>query len=162
MGSSSRAHLAYGYDLGTAEDFKAAERGEYGSPKLPWLPVDEDGDSDYSEFGEEIEKRLLASVGFTETNWRAEGYHDRKRIAEDRIGVELDFSGHSDYAGWVLIAKGSERDVEWSDAMTLDPAELAALPAHHGWPDQLAAALSALGITPTQTAASWLVYPSYG
>lgn len=163
MGMSARAHLAYGYDLGSGEDFKAAERGEYGSPQLPWLPVDEDGYTDYSDLGEKVEERLLASVGFTE-EWGTgvEGYFDRKRDAEKRVGVELDFSGHHDYAGWVLIAKESERSVEWAEAMVLDLDELEGRPTREGWDTKLRDALAALDITPTQVRAKWLVYPTYG
>lgn len=162
MGMSASAHLAYGYDLGSGEDFKAAERDEYGGPKLPWLPVDEDGDSDIEDFGEAVEKRLLASVGFTEDNWRVDGYRERKEAAEKRVGVELAYSGHSDYAGWLLIAKWSERSVEWSEAMVADLDEMTNRPSYEGWDTKLADALAALGITPTQAGPKWLVYPSYG
>jgi hypothetical protein len=162
MGMDPEAHLAYGYDLGTGEDFKAAERGEYGAPELPWLPADEDGDSDFSEFGDEVEKRLLASVGFTETNWRAEGYYDRKKEAEKRVGVEIAYSGAPDYAGWILVAQGSERSVEWSETMPVDLDELTNRPSYEGWDTKLADALTALGITPTQDGPKWLVFPSYG
>ena len=168
MGMVASAHLAYGYDLGFGEDFKAAERGEYGEPKLPWLPVDEDGDSVYSDFGGEVEKRLLASVGFTEEWMQDESDEERKgrwarhREAEKRIGVELDSSGHHDNPGWVLIAKDSDRNVEWSEAMTVDLDELTNRPGYEGWDTKLADALAALGITPTQDGPKWLVYPSYG
>jgi len=159
---SAYAHLAYGYDLGSGEDFKAAERGEYGSPKLPWLPVDEDGDSEYDDFGVAVENRLLASAGFTETDWQAEGHFARKRDAEKRVGVQLTYSGHSDYAGWVLIAKESERSVEWDEAMVVDLGELTNRPSYEGWDIKLADALTALAITPTQDGPKWLVFPSYG
>jgi hypothetical protein len=159
---SASAHLAYGYDLGSGEDFKAAERGEYGDPKLPWLPTDEDGDCVYSNFGEEVENRLLASVGFTEADWRADGHFERKRDAEKRVGVELDYSGHSDYSGWLLIAKESERSVEWAESMAVDLSELTNRPSYEGWDTKLADALAALGITPAQAGPKWLVYPSYG
>lgn len=162
MGMSADAHLAYGYDLGTGEDFKAAERGEYGSPNMSWLPVDEDGDSEYADFGEKVEERLLASVGFTEEWTLNSGYHDRLDEARKRIGVELRYSGHTDYAGWALVATGSERSVEWSEVMTVDLDELTNRPAYEGWDTKLADALTALGITPTQDGPKWLVYPSYG
>jgi hypothetical protein len=167
MGMSAYAHLAYGYDLGTSEDFRAAERGEYGSPKLAWMPVDEDGDSVYEDFGSEVEKRLLASVGFaeewseTETEADRKGRRARKAEAKKRVGVELDFSG-GDYPGWMLIASGSERNVEWDEAMALDLDELTGRPAAERWPEKLTAALEVLGITPIQVRAKWLVYPSYG
>lgn len=164
MGMSADAHLAYGYDLGSGEDFKAAERGEYGEPKLPWL-TDDDEEGEHDDFEDAATKLLLASAGFTE-EWAPEaaegGYYDRKRVAEERHGIDFDYSGHSDYVGWMLIAQGSERSVEWDEAMALDLAELAALPGHHGWDEKLAAALKTLGITPTQDGPKWLVYPSYG
>lgn len=161
MGMSAEATLAYGYDLGTLEDFKAAERDEYGGPNLPWLPEDDDSEG----FASEVEDRLLAAVGFTEewTPGAAErGYYDRKRAAEKASGVDLDYSGHADYSGWVLIAKGSDVSVDWAEVMTLDMAELTNSPAVEGWDAKLVAALTALGITPTQDGPKWLVYPSYG
>lgn len=163
MGMSAEAHLAYGYDLGTGEDFKAAERDEYGAPKLPWLPVDEDGACEHDEFGDEVEKQLFASIGFTE-QWEPskDGYWDRKKAAEQRVGVELTYSGHADYAGWVLIATGSERSVEWSEVMVVEAQELDTRPAQEDWNAKLADALTALGITPTQDGPQWLVFPSYG
>jgi hypothetical protein len=166
---SARAHLAYGYDLGTGEDFRAAERGEYGSPKLPWLNDGEDGEDE--GFGGGVERLLLASTGFVEIPWgqrkgydedARRAYYTAKAEAEKRCGVELDHSGHSDYAGWVLVAKDSERNVEWSDVMTVDLDELTNRPSYEGWDTKLSDALAALGITPTQGGPKWLVYPSYG
>jgi hypothetical protein len=119
MGSSARAHLAYGYDLGGGEDFKAAERGEYGEPKLPWL-TDDDVEGDHDDFGTEVEKLLLASVGFTEEFTPDSDYWIRRKAAEERVGVELAYSGHSDYAGWLLVITDSQQSVEWSEAMELD------------------------------------------
>lgn len=162
MGSSPRAHLAYGYDLGNGEGFKAAERDEFGGPHLPWLPVDEDEDADPADFGEELEKALLASIGFTETDWRAEGYHNRKRTAKQQLGVHLHFSGGEESTGWVLVATGSESSVDWDETMGLDPGELIRRPNRELWDTKLAYALTALGITPTQDGPKWLVYPSYG
>ncbi len=169
MGMTPSAHLAYGYDLGSDEDFRAAERDEYGGPKLPWLP-DEDGEGGYDGFPEGADALLLAATGFVDPPWEEiEGdeekvttYFAEKREAEASHGVELHHSGHSDYSGWVLIAKGSKRSVEWSEAMELDLSELNNSPAYHGWDDKLAAALKVLGVTPTQAGPKWLVYPSYG
>lgn len=162
MGMTARAHLAYGYDLGSSEDFKAAERGEYGEPNLPWL-TDDDDEGEHDDFGTEAEEILLTSAGFTE-EWTpgSDGYFDRKRAAEDRVGVEIHYSGHPDYPGLMLIAKGSQRSVEWSKAMSLDPGEMIRQPNRELWDTKLAAALTALGITPTQDGPKWLVYPTYG
>ena len=162
MGSNAYAHLAYGYHLGSGEDFKAAERGEYGEPKLPWLPVDEDGDTDYSDFAEEVERRLLASVGFTEEWAPGINFHEREKVAKEQIGVELTHSGHVDYPGWLLIASASETSVEWAQVMTLDPAEMIRQSNRELWDTKLAAAVTTLGITPVQHSPKWLVFPSYG
>lgn len=172
MGSNARAHLAYGYDLGTSEDFQAAERGEYGSPKLPWFGAhDEDDETEGEGFGECVERILLAATGFVEIPWELRkdydeaaktAYYNAKHEAEKRHGVELAFSGAYDYAGWVLVARGSERSVEWSEVMVVDLDELANRPGYEGWDTKLADALTALGITPTQDGPKWLVFPSYG
>lgn len=156
MGADPEARMAYGYDLGTVEDFKAAERGEYGSPALPWFDEDdEDG------FEDKAEKLLLTSVGFTET-WSREntGFHAREREAKARLGVEFDRCGTYEYPGWVLIASGSARSVEWAQTMTVNPAEIGA--PRPEWDEKLASALKALGITPTQDGPKWLAYPFYG
>ena len=137
MGSTPRAHLAYGYDLGYIEDFKAAERDEYGGPKLPWF-----GDDEGSwDFGARLES-VLEDAGVQ--------------------GVELEFSGGDDLPGWVLAASGSRRSVAWSEAMELEPAEMIPQSNRGLWNTKLADALAALGITPTQDGPKWLVFPSYG
>jgi hypothetical protein len=135
MGSNPRAHLAYGYDLGSYADFKAAERGEYGSPDLPWLGEDT---ATYG-FSEAVEARLPVPAA-----------------------VEIDFSGAEESVGWMLIVKGSERSVEWDEAMAIDVDQLTNRPARENWDFKLADALTALGITPTQDGPKWLVYPTYG
>jgi hypothetical protein len=159
MGSSAEATLAYGYDLGTLEDFKAAQRSEYGSPDLPWFDEDAEDDED-TDFGSAVEKVLLAAAGFTE-EWSPgkDGYFDRKKAAEEGIGVRLAHSGSHEYPGFILFATGSKRSVEWSDTMALD---LDTLAETHDWDAKLSAALTALGITPTQDGPKWLVFPSYG
>lgn len=156
MGSSAEANLAYGYDLGDDEDFKCAERGEYDGPEVPWLDDDDD------DFVEAAGKRLLESVGFTETDRRADGYYDRKRAAEAALGVEATRSGADGFHGWILIAAGSKRSVEWAETMTLDPGQMLVEPGTKGWDGKLAAALTALGLTPTQNGPRWLVFPFYG
>jgi hypothetical protein len=161
MGMSAEATLAYGYDLGTLEDFKAAERDEYGAPNLPWFNDDEDtGEDEETDFGTAVENLLYTSAGFTEKWSRGnDGYFDRKKAAEERIGVDLDHSGSHEYPGFILFARGSKRSVEWSDTMALD---LDVLAATFDWDTKLASALTALGITPSQDGPKWLVFPSYG
>lgn len=157
MGMNVEATLAYGYDLGSMEDFKATQRGEYGSPELPWFD-EEDEDTGFPDAAEKV---LLASVGFTE-EWAPglEGHFDRKRAAEAQVGVDFDYAGSHDYPGFILCATGSKQSVDWAETLTLDPAELS-LPRPE-WDVKLSAALTALGITPTQDGPRWLVFPFYG
>jgi hypothetical protein len=135
MGSTPRAHLAYGYDLGYIEDFRASERDEYGGPKLPWF----EGDSGSWDFGAQVEAELQ-NAGI--------------------LGVELEFSGGDELPGWVLVADDSKRSVAWSEAMVLNLTQMEHPPGE--WFDRLTAAVDALGITPTQDWPRWLVFPSYG
>lgn len=167
MGMTASAHLAYGYDLGSVEDFKAEKRSEYGSPKLPWFDQEEDeddGSEPAGDFAGLAERVLLDSIGFTEryTEDAGSDYFRREREAKARLGVEVGFSGHPDYPGWILVATGSEKSVDWAETMTLDPFVLERTPIDEGWDGKLEAALAALGITPTQGGPCWLVYPSYG
>lgn len=161
MGADPEARLAYGYNLGTAEDPAVAERGEYGGFTPIWLNTDNE-DNEGAGFVELAEARLLASVGFTETDWQADGYYNRKKAAEAALGVEIQWSGTYEYPGYVLAITASNRSVEWSDVMVLDlngmsdPANLA------DWDAKLAAAVAALGLTPKQDRPRWLVFPFYG
>lgn len=160
MGMNVDATLVYGYDLGSMDDFKATERGEYGSPVLPWLSDDEDAE-DEQGFADAAETVLLASVGFDE-EWTedSDGFYARQRAAQERLGVDFEYSGSHDFAGYILHAVGSKRTASWAETITLDPAEIA-LP-RPDWDAKLTAALTALGITPTQTGPRWLVFPFYG
>ena len=161
MGMNVEATLAYGYDLGAIEDFKAAQRSEYGSPNLPWFNEDTEDDDQVSDVPDAGTKTLLASVGFTE-EWSRDvpGFYDRQRAARERLGVDFDYSGSHDYPGFILYAKGSEQSVDWAEALALDPAEIAA--SRPDWDAKLTAALAVLGITPTQDGPRWLVFPFYG
>lgn len=154
MGSSPRARLVYGYEFGGDEDGWAVEEaGEYGEWNPPWLT--EDGDDLISD----AEKVLLASVGFTETDWEAEGYFDRQRAAEARLGVE--FTAHGgEYSCWALVCH--EVTVEWGEVAQLDLASLMASVGEGGWDAKLAAAVDALGARPKQERPAWLLLAFWG
>lgn len=161
MGQSTNAMLVYGYHLGSGDGGWLVEGvGEYGElPDLPWL--DEDNE-DGGDFQESAERRLLAEIaGFTET-WSSggEGYHQREREAKGRLGVEFDTHCSGDYPMYLLIAKGIT--VYRGSAEALDLAALATEPEMSGWDEKLRAALTALGITPTQERAQWLLCSYWG
>lgn len=89
MGASHSGILVYGYDLGEYWGF------EWDDPKPAWY--DEELD-----WRESAQRALLAAVGFTETDWRADGYHDREHEAKQKLGVE--FVGYSYERSWTFLA----------------------------------------------------------
>lgn len=157
MGQSTNGILAYGYDLGGEEGWKLQGLGEYGElPDLPWLEEDED------DFQSAAERRLLAEIaGFTET-WSNsnDGYFQRKREAKARVGVEFDSYCSGDYPMFLLATKVIT--VYRGDCKHIDMAALAVEPEMNGWDEKLRAALTALGITPTQEQAQWLLVSYWG
>lgn len=152
MGTSTNAILAYGYDLGGDEsEWKVEQAGEYGSlPRLDWF--DPDGDDG---FVTAVEEWLLAAAGFSETDWRADGYFDRKREAEATVGVKFASYCSGDYPMWIIAAKVIT--VHRGDVKTLDLDALAREPAEHCWDEKLDAAMRTLGLTPTQDRPKWLL-----
>lgn len=155
MGMSTDAILAYGYDLGGADGWKINDLGEYGElPTLDWYDPDSDED-----FEEAIERRLLSQLaGFTETDWRIDGYHARKDAALKQLGVQLVSHCSSDYPMWVLATYSK---TAWRGSPVLfEPTELGAIPTD--WDTKLRAALDALGITPTQEHPRWVLCSDWG
>jgi hypothetical protein len=158
MGQSTDALLVYGYHLGGDDGGWLVEgAGEYGElPQLDW----HDSEDDEADFGTDVELRLLASVGFTETDWRADGYHDRERAAKARLGVTLETHCSGSYPGYLLIAKGIT--AHRGDVESIDFAELAAEVQQAGADAKLRAALDALGLTPKQEQPGWLLCSYWG
>lgn len=157
MGESSTGILAYGYYLGGEEDgWKIKNLGKYGEWLPSWLERDEIDDPDDIDIIDECEKRLLVVLGeFTETDWRAEGYYERKRAAEARSGVEIQFCSHHDYPGYILGAGGES--VGDYGLMAVDLPGLADRKIKEGWDDRLRRACEALGIEPEQEQPQWLL-----
>ncbi|MER7213170.1 hypothetical protein ABT340_39420 [Streptosporangium sp. NPDC000239] len=159
MGSAPEATLAYGYALGGADGWDLVEVDEYDGidpAKVTWY--DEDSEDDFMG---QAEKRLLATLlGFTETDWRVDGYFAREREAKSSLGVK--FYGHGYDAGQMYALVTKTITVKWGESKVLDLPTLMAEPAERGWDDKLAAALTALGITPKQERPGWLLCAYYG
>jgi hypothetical protein len=159
MGTSASAKLVYGYDLGGANNgWKVQQADEYGCldvDAIDWVTEDDDFD-----FGGAAEERLLASIGFTDTDWRANGYHVRLSEAKERLGLEIVFYSHHDSSMHALAAHVIEQG--WSEGKVLDLTALAAMPEANGWDAKLAAAIEALGMTPTQAQPGWILVAEYG
>ncbi len=159
MGTSTDAILAYGYNLGGGEDewhIQEAD-GEYGEWTSDWYdPEDEDRD----DFVTAAEQRLLVAAGFTQTDWQADGYFDRKREAEARVGVELDTHCSGEYPLYFIAAhkitarRGYAKDIDF--------AELEAMRIEQDWDSKLTKALQVLGMTPKQERPGWFLVSYWG
>src|SRR5579859_7065510 len=100
MGRSTDAILAYGYDLGSADDeWKVREVGEYGELAVPWHDERCSHWDDLSAFAAEAEDELLAAAGFTAEDGSADYYQHREealellgvtRSEERRVGKGVD------------------------------------------------------------------------
>src|SRR5258708_344682 len=135
MGMSASGILAYGYNLGSGEtEWEVQEVDEYGDLALHWFNPNLDDD-----FTEAAKKRLLVASGFTETDWRADGYFDRKDEAEARVGVGFESYCSADFSEWILAAKVIT--VYQGHTKLLDVPRLAGDPETHGWDAKLSAAL---------------------
>lgn len=159
MGMSASARLVYGYDLGGDNNgWKLQQTDKYGCldvEAIDWLEEDD-------ELAEKVEERLLATIGGFTEKWapNVDGYWDRERAAKERVGVKIVFYSHSDYSMHVLGIEVIDQD--WSEGVVLDLPALAAMPEANGWDAKLAAAIEALGITPTQTQPGWILCAAYG
>jgi hypothetical protein len=152
MGTTIKAELSYGYRLqGSGGEWLVSEVHPEDSDdwglNLDWFDEDEDS------FDETAGRRLLASVGFTETDWRVDGYHDRQRAAEERLGVQLERTGY-DAEDLLLVTK--QIGVYCGEAEAIDPAVLAA-EAGGDADVRLRSALAVLGLTPVQKQPAWLL-----
>jgi hypothetical protein len=166
MGVSTDAILAYGYNLGGGDgDWLIEEVGEYGELKLPWFAVnlDDDGDDedrDDDDFVTKAEKKLLVAQGFTEIDWRADGYYERKVAAEAASGVEFKGYCSDSYTSYVLAAKVIK--AYRGDCPAVDFEALTREAVEGRYDEKLAAAIQALGITPKQTQPAWLLCSYWG
>ena len=155
MGMDATAKLVYGYHLGGDEfgwDLEGLD--EFESPTFDWYdPENEDGDG----FSEAVENQLFIHAGFTETDWQAEGYWDRRKEAQARISVEIEVYCSYDYPGYILAAKSIEayqgrvKEIDQHDLEQLEDADA-----------QLEAALDALGLRPKQKRPQLLLCSIYG
>lgn len=138
MGMSPEAHIGFGVPLWDSDD------------DPDWIPEDAEDPAGW------VEKKLLASVGFTETDWRADGYFQRRREAERKVGVKVEYGGTWDYTTYILVVADSHVENEWGQVT-----EVKAQHEDHLHACKLIAdALKALG-APAQEPA-WLLWAFYG
>lgn len=158
MGTSTNAILAYGYDLGGGDDeWRVAQVDDDGFPQVDWIDADAEDDVDFPEAAID---HLRVAAGFTETDWRADGYFDRQKAIDEQIGVEFETYCSADYSSYLLAAKAIT--VRRGDCKILDLAALQAEVETNGYDAKLRAACEVLGITPTQEKPSWLLVSYWG
>lgn len=164
MGQSTDAMLMYGYHLGGDDaGWEVEETDEYGAldaSQIPWVLDEEHEEGTDFDLVEEAGALLMASVGFTETDWRAEGYYDREKAAKAELGVTIKTHCSGVTPMYVLAAhcvtarRGHVDEIDF-EALSREVAEKAA-------DAKLAAALQALGITPKQDNPRWLLCSYWG
>lgn len=170
MGRCATAKLLYGYHLWDENEwaFETVTEGEWGhmaAATSPWLTDEqaENWESLYhgGDLEELFETRLLAELaGFTETDWRVDGYHQRRREAEERIGVRFVHHGY-EYRSVALVV-GETIDADWGDVKVIDPEKLLATTNSLVLNRRLDAALATLALKPRQQRAEWLLTAHYG
>lgn len=154
MGTSTNAYLLYGYDLGGADGgwkFQGLAEDDY-----EWEP-------DWLDDGYGIEesalRKLRLAAGFTEDDYRAEGYFKRRDAVDEQIGVEIESHCSGDYPMYVLAAK--KFTAYRGDVETI-PADLPALVSAEDLDGKLARALEVLDFRPVQERPQWLLVSYWG
>ncbi|MFJ4627118.1 hypothetical protein [Streptomyces sp. NPDC088847] len=132
MGQSTDALLVYGYNLGgPPEEWYVQETGSYGLLDVPWW----DQEQDDPTFTEAAATRLREA---------------------DVHGVTLHVHCTRDYPEYLLAAHAVKAHRGYPQTLDLDDLLRSQLTSD-GWQSQLSAALTALGLTPTQDAPGWLL-----
>ena len=161
MGSSMRAHLAYGVNVGGEEDPKVGPKDESGwltdewerAHRVgAWDPDGPDGDEDGRDLGVVLEEAITIASGFTlpEPSFMLPGHassaddwrvhvnpeHDvwstHKRDALEAFGVSLDTSGRDGSVGYLLVITSTLTTVEWNEAHDVNPRVLEGLARDRG------------------------------
>lgn len=165
MGQSTNGVLAYGYDLGSDEEWKVREAqqgpgNKYGYLKTSWYDAeaaDEDDSEESEDLIDKMQRRLYDSIpGLppVESGWECGD------PVKEHLGVWFEAYCSGDYAMWMLVT--SETTVYRGDTKVIDPAEMLADPGRNRWDEKLAHALSVLGLTPLQEKPAWLLASYWG
>lgn len=163
MGQSATASLRYGIYIGGEEEWKLEEYSDdvYAlTGTASWISEADDEVEDWQSLAE---TRLLAAVGFTETwdNGKDDGYWTRRREAQGKVLVEIEWFGTHDYSTYCLVMKQPWYRVNWG----VEKIDLPNIPAGSlvtgSWDTTLREACQVLGITPTERP-GWLLGASYG
>lgn len=153
MGTSTNAYLMYGYDLGGGDGpWQIQGIDKYDTWEPAWLDEDEG-------FMESVLNKLRAAAGFTETDWRADGYFERRNAVDEQLGVEVESHCSGDYPMYVLAAK---KFTAYRGDVEAIPTDLSALVAAESLDAKLARALEVLDFKPIQEKPGWLLVSYWG
>lgn len=162
MGVTTNGILAYGYNLGGDDSgWEIEQAGEFGDWEPPWPNHDPTADPDAQDededrdLPEDARSALLTAAGFTETDREAQGYWDRHRDAEQRVGVELITYASPQYPLYVLAAHSITAHRGYFETIDFPALELQRVA--EGWDTKLVSALDVLGMTPRQQSPAWLL-----
>lgn len=159
MGVASDGILTYGIKLGSSEDgWAIAEVDEWGQWEPDWY--NEEDDEAEEGLIEAASQKLLAANGFAEDFAVSDGYFERKRQAEARVGIDFKLYCHFEYPMYVLSAHSITANR--GDAIEIDWAALEQRRVAEDWDGKLRAACEVLGITPTQEQPKWLLVSLMG
>ena len=154
MGTSTNAYLMYGYDLGGGDSgWRVQGIDEYDDWEPEWLNESEG-------LAESALNKLRAAAGFTETDWRADGYFGRRNAIDEQLGVEIESHCSGDYPMYILAAK--KFTAYRGDVKALDAAELVAMVADEDLDGKLARALEVLAFRPVDKRPKWLLVSYWG
>lgn len=169
MGMSPEADLVYGYHLGSTDGWELEGVDEWGTPSadlFPWLTpeqvetCDEFGDGQFLDL---VERRLLAEVtGFTETDWRVDGYRERLEAARAELGLKIHYHG-GEYGSFSLVLsdKTYRYNVEWGEVAPVDLATLSYVAAAPAIANKFSRALEVTNLRPRQDEPQWLLTAKY-
>ena len=149
MGTSTNAYLMYGYDLGGGDGpWKVQGIDEYEPWEPDWLDEEEG-------LAESVLDKLREHLGFTEKDWRAEGYFERRKAIDEQIGVHVESHCSGEYPMYILSAKKFTARRGYVEA--IDAAELQRLVVDEDLDGKLARALEVLDFRPIQERPTWLL-----
>lgn len=158
MGMSPSGILSYGYDLGGVEgEWNFKNLNSDGEPNVPWWPKE---DEESVDIPDRIDTLLLASIGFTETNWSESGFWERKREAQSRLGLDTTANGSDYYSGILLVTWHAS--VSWGETSVINFDKLNVQRLDEDWDGKLDRALEILGLEPEADHAQWLLATYYG
>lgn len=152
MGMYPRAHVAYGFFLGSPSfGWELEGLGEYGELNRPWMKDDEE------DCETTILRTLLLADGMAPGDLAGKESWELEDPLMERRNLELVGFGHGGYADYNYVL-GAGRE-QRASAYVPEPINLVV---SKDADENLAWALRALDLVPKQQKAAWLSFPSYG